>query len=83
MKWIPCNEFLPGVKETNGVMSAKVLFSTTHGEVKCGDFVIGLNVAFYDDASYDPDNLDYDTYALNDVIAWMPLPQPYTEETNA
>lgn len=66
-RWIPVKEKLPEDEQN-------VLFSTKTGRVYCGKY--------YDDDSANQWYSDSDKQrAWNNVVnAWMPLPEPYTEE---
>ena len=80
-KWIPCNEYLPGIQGIrNGIPYSKVIFCTDE-EVMYGTFLVGLNTGFYDDSVHDEsdiaDGINY--YRPELVNAWMPLPEPYEE----
>ena len=67
-KWIPCSEQLPGFGED-------VILSIN------GYCNVGYLVPTNDEMQY---NWYYSGWyhPLNDVDAWMPLPDPYTEDNN-
>ena len=72
-RWIPCNERMP---ETTGY------YLIQHSRRICQD---EMAVAFYsvEEAELDKNyTWEFKPFAdLKEVIAWMPLPKPYKEET--
>ena len=77
-RWIPCSERLP---EVNG------RYLVTRGLNACGALWNRIYIVNYSDLmgvksikiwwNGNVGKSDFETY--NDILAWMPLPQPYTE----
>lgn len=72
VSWIPVSEMLPA----NGM---DVVFCTDD-ETHSGTFIIGLNTGFYDFRLCTEEEPYGGYYLFSDVIAWMPLPEPYKAE---
>ncbi len=70
--WIPVSERLPA----NGM---DVVFCADN-ETHSGAFIIGLNAGFYDYRLCKDIEPNGGYFHFSDVIAWMPLPEPYKEE---
>lgn len=70
--WIPCSERLP---KTNGVY--QITRQVTYGGKAYGI----INASYFDgqDTWHDDNRVNHGREYLNDVIAWMPLPEPYKE----
>jgi len=68
-QWIPCDERLPEINHN-------VLISTVYGQVKEADF-IGFDV------ESQPKWVSHGClYWAEEVLRWMPLPEPYKGEEN-
>jgi len=71
-KWIPCNERLPSEQDYKACYEAPngtVWYCTSEG-------LIGLG--WYYESTWEWANLNNEAI-VGDVIAWMPLPEPYEE----
>lgn len=82
--WIPTKKRLPpvGKPDSRGYCcSEDLLFCDKSGTVHPGWFSISLNSGFYAVDERDEDG-DAERYLVYEVIAWMPFPEPYREETN-
>lgn len=66
LKWIPCSEKLPKKPEVDGYFDGYIV-QTRH--------VMQPFSAYLDGIEWTDDDDD----AVDDVIAWMPLPEPYRE----
>ena len=75
-KWIPCSERLPKEPKTNPVLEGKnlelYLVTTEHGSNE-QDKVYPFR-AFWNGVNFT------DGWHILDVVAWMPLPEPYKGE---
>ena len=71
--WIPVTERLPTYCETFLVTRKKLGWAT---EINYGIPAYQDEVGWYGVSS------EYDDYYVDDVIAWMPLPEPYKERTD-
>ena len=74
-KWIPCSERLPDIDEDG--YTDKVLVSFDHySGVEICEYRItdGVGRWYAGDTDDSPEDIDLQ------VTAWMPLPEPYTEE---
>ena len=75
-EWIPCSERLPKEPKTNPVLEGKnlelYLVTTEHGSNE-QDKVYPFR-AFWNGVNFT------DGWHILDVIAWMPLPEPYKGE---
>ena len=75
-QWIPCSERLPEEPKTNPVLEGKnlelYLVTTEYGSNE-QDKVYPFR-AFWNGVNFT------DGWHILDVIAWMPLPEPYREE---
>lgn len=69
-RWIPCSERLPEDVE-EGQEYPTVIYSTNSGEVAAGWYETLTRTWWRESAS--------DDVIKDKVIAWMPLPTPYTE----
>lgn len=74
-KWIPCNILLP-IK--NGV------YRVTRQVEDGGKTYRILDASYFDGQNtwHDDKRVNHGREYLNDVIAWMPLPEPYKGENN-
>jgi len=79
--WIPVSERLP---EENG----NFLTVDEHGYIHIFCFVNNLKMVddfYFFDKNNVPGWYDYDSefgfYQIKDIVAWMPLPQPYKAES--
>lgn len=86
-KWIPVLERLPE-KRGDYLVTQKATF-TDYVYISVAGYALNLyDVDEYDFAdkkrsgwyNYDP---EYGYYEIDDVIAWMPLPEPYKAESEA
>ena len=68
-KWIPCTERLPEKEYEN------YLVSTSDGEVDIGSY--GSEKGW---SMCDADGFYYPRHRGIEVVAWMPLPEPYKEQ---
>ena len=68
-RWIPVTERLP---------EPDSLVLVTLDRVSIPD-VAEYSATWQDDMKFRPADDDYDVYA-REIVAWMPLPEPYTEE---
>lgn len=68
-RWIPVTERLP---------EPDSLVLVTLDRVSIPD-VAEYSATWQDDIKFRPADDDYDVYA-REIVAWMPLPEPYTEE---
>ena len=69
LQWIPCKERLPEAH-------VDVLICDNYGNITDGELIDTSHFGWLgamSDRSYD----------FDDVVAWMPLPEPYREEDNA
>lgn len=75
-EWIPCSERLPKEPKTNPVLEGKnlelYLVTTEHGSNE-QDKVYPFR-AFWNGVNFT------DGWHILDVVAWMPLPEPYKGE---
>lgn len=70
-KWIPCNEKLPEKFED-------VLVTQKYYDLDCEEYRIDVNTACLDEDGYWYTIFLEEGYMEDyDVIAWMPLPEPY------
>ena len=68
--WIPCSERLPEPKETENLIAKYYLVQNEYGD---------MIVARWDGNGWE--QMYQHEYLEDDVIAWMPLPEPYREES--
>lgn len=69
-KWIPCSERLPEPKETENLIAKYYLVQNEYGD---------MMVARWDGNGWE--QMYQHEYLEDDVIAWMPLPEPYKAES--
>ena len=67
--WIPCSERLPEPKETENLIAKYYLVQNEYGD---------MMVARWDGNGWE--QMYQHEYLEDDVIAWMPLPEPYKAE---
>lgn len=67
-RWVPVGERLPDAAWGRGALATEVLVSFAWGSV---------GTALYSDGEW---RYDIGTYADGDVVAWMPLPEPWKGE---
>ena len=76
-RWIPCSERLPETDEDGYSDKLLVCFSNFTGHEICEYRIIdGIGKWYIGDSDECPDDIEVK------VIAWMPLPEPYKENTN-
>ena len=68
--WIPCSERLPEPKETENLIAKYYLVQNEYGD---------MMVARWDGNGWE--QMYQHEYLEDDVIAWMPLPNPYKAES--
>ena len=71
-KWIPCSERLPKNPKSN-LDIPSYLTCINDGRMQILAWCDGWNCCFEDDGSI------YRDSEFKDVVAWMPLPEPYKE----
>lgn len=71
--WIPCGERLPN---TNGV------YQVTRKVLEGNDAFFIASCAYFDgqDTWHNDNRVNHSRHYLNDVIAWLPLSEPYKGE---
>lgn len=72
-EWIPCSERLPKVEDLHDVN----IFDCTQYLIqrRCGLMDVAHYIRVYGDSYFEANTME-----IKDVIAWMPLPQPYKGE---
>lgn len=72
-QWIPCSERLPKVEDLHDV---NLLDCTQYLiQRRCGVMDVAHYIRVYGDSYFEAN-----TMVIKDVIAWMPLPEPYKAE---
>jgi len=72
-QWIPCSERLPEAEDLYEVAYPKLkqyLVQNKNGDMTVAHYIILSNKPYFESGSA----------VINNVIAWMPLPEPYKEE---
>ena len=74
-RWIPCSERLP---KQNGIYNVTRYISDGF---ECREIT---DACYYDGANtwHDDTKVNHGRHYLKDVIAWMPLPEPWKGENN-
>lgn len=83
-QWIPCSERLPDVDEELESADVYITYKNTYWT---GVTTTNVAIARYGEKLLSSDGKYLDTpgwvgnkkYSVDDVLAWMPLPEPYTE----